>query len=76
MNPLGLFLRTSIPCILRTLLSAFLPAGTPWLRGPRVCTRCQALCEIGVVGCREDCATDAPPQLRMETHDPTLSGSG
>ena len=43
LNPLGLFLRTSIPCI-RRILSAFLPAWTPWLRGP-VSPRC-ALCNI------------------------------
>ena len=33
LNPLGLFLRTSIPFMWR-VLSAFLPARTPWLRGP------------------------------------------
>ena len=38
MNPLGLlwnplFLRTSIPCIWR-IPRTFLPAWTPWLRGP------------------------------------------
>ena len=38
MNPPGLFIRTSIPFIWRSL-SAFLPARTPWLRGP-VSPRC------------------------------------
>jgi hypothetical protein len=33
LEPLGLFLHTSIPFIWR-ILSAFLPARTPWLRGP------------------------------------------
>jgi hypothetical protein len=33
LNPLALFLRTSIPCIWSTL-SACLPSWTPWLRGP------------------------------------------
>ena len=33
LNPLGLFLRTSIPFVWR-FMSAFLPACTPWLRGP------------------------------------------
>ena len=39
LKPLGLFLRTSIPVIWR-ILSAFLRARTPWLRGP-VSPRCR-----------------------------------
>ena len=40
LNSLGLFLRISIPFIWH-ILSAFLPACTPWLRGP-VSPRCNA----------------------------------
>jgi hypothetical protein len=39
LNPLGLFLRTSVPFIW-CILSAFLPARTPWLRGPVSPRRC------------------------------------